>query len=71
MIVMDEIADILKCECKHRGISRVVQITGIKKGKIYNIINGCNFVVNAELIAGLKALGYDIDIKESGNDRRT
>lgn len=67
MMIIDEIAIVLERECKKCGISHVAQITGLKTGKIYNIINGCNFVINAELIAAMRSLGYDICLNTLDN----
>lgn len=63
-MITDEISNIFEYECSKRGICRVKQITGLKYGKIYNIINGCNFVINPEFIAALNALGYQISIEK-------
>lgn len=38
--------------------------TGLKKGRIYNLKNGCTFYLDYNLYFALKKLGYEIKIEK-------
>lgn len=68
-MITDQISEMLTEEHKKHGMRKLCRVTGLSRSTLYNIINGCNFVLNAEFVAGLGALGYTLELKHKDGDR--
>lgn len=59
-MIFDEMADILS----KLSTQEIKRKTGLKKGRIYNLKNGCTFYLDYNLYFALKKLGYEIKIEK-------
>lgn len=59
-MIFDEIAVLLN----DFSVKEIERKTGLKRGRIYNLKNGCTFYLDYNLYFALKKLGYEIKIEK-------
>lgn len=58
--IFDDVADIIN----EFSVEEIRNKTGLKKGRIYNLRNGCTFYLDYNLYFAFKKLGYEIKIEK-------
>ena len=71
-MIIDYFADLITNLQKEHGMRKTGELFEKSKNWVKNVRCGCNFVMDTKLIAGLRNLGYDIQLvpyeKEDKND---
>ena len=65
-MLFDEIAMVFNQE-SHRAMARR---TGLSRGKVESLQHGCSFVLDAEFLAALGRLGYELRLARRGTGRK-
>lgn len=69
-MILEEIATLfeeLEKKQTHREISRHF---GRERKFVMNVKNGCNFVLDAKFVAGLKEYGYELNLRKIGDGKQ-
>lgn len=59
-LIFDDVANIIN----NFSVEEIRNKTGLKKGRIYNLRNGCTFYLDYNLYFAFKKLGYEIKIEK-------
>lgn len=59
-MIFDEVAEALG----RQSIRKISRVTGLKRNRVQSIRAGCTFVLDYEMVAALRQLGYDIKLEK-------
>lgn len=61
-MIIEDMAKLLDELCKDNKTKYIAHQFGKERKWVYSVKNGCSFVIDANVVAGLREFGYDIKL---------
>lgn len=68
-MIIEDMARLMDELCKKNKTKYVARQFGKERKWVYSVKNGCSFVIDAKVVAGLREFGYDIKLVRIGRDK--